>query len=61
MDVKHCIESGLLDKFAKNQTNVEDTKMIENLLLESEELGEALEEILTRLENENFPYEKPIL
>ncbi len=51
MNINYLIESGLLEKYAKHELNGEQAVEIEELLQTNLELGEALEQIYIRLEN----------
>ncbi len=53
MDINYLIESGLLEQYAKHQLDCKQTVEIEELLQTSLELGEALEKIYIRLEDNN--------
>jgi hypothetical protein len=49
MDIQKIIESGILERFAKNELSERESAKIEQLLMEHDELGEELEQIYARL------------
>lgn len=51
MNINYLIESGLLEQYAKHELSGEQALEIEELLQTNLELGEALEQIYIRLEN----------
>lgn len=51
MNINYLIESGLLERYAKQELSGEQALEIEELLQTNLELGEALEQIYIRLEN----------
>lgn len=51
MNINYLIESGLLEQYAKHELSGEQAAEIEELLQTNLELGEALEQIYIRLEN----------